>query len=84
MLMTRSAANGLRIANDQRRAARAAPVREGSNDTPRCPWIYRGFEEPPNIPTSSRVGTQDAGALEGCLQARAQEICRAFRQRNHG
>jgi len=82
--MTKRTANGLRIAAEQRKAARLAPYREHGNDAPRCPWIYRGFEEQPKMPAHSSGGTQEAGPLDGRLQAREQEICRAFRERRLG
>jgi hypothetical protein len=84
MLMTRSTATGLRIATDQRRAARSAPFREGGNDAPRCPSIYRGFEEPPKIPHRSVIGTQDACTLERRLRTREQDIHQTFRERKDG
>jgi hypothetical protein len=82
--MTKSMANGFRIAREARRAERSGPYREAGNDSPRCPWIYRGYEEPPSVPAHPSGGTQDAGTLESRLRAIEQDICSTFRRRRHG
>jgi hypothetical protein len=57
-----------RIRRERLEAERTALYRDTRNDAPRCPWIYRGFEEPPNFPRSSG-GSIDAGELERCLRS---------------
>jgi hypothetical protein len=83
-LMTKSMAHALRHDRDCRRAAIIAPYREAGNEAPRCPWIYRGFGEPPAIPREPSGASVDAGTIERRLEARLQNVLATYRAGRHG
>jgi hypothetical protein len=80
-LMTKSTANGQRIASEQRRAERARPYREAGNDRCRNGRIYAWFEKPPRLPSGPTASTVDSGTIERRLSTRLREQCEEFRRR---
>src|SRR5690348_6624761 len=71
-----------RIARQRREAARTAVYREAANDAPACPWIYRGFEEPPKLGPRTG-GSVDAAPLEGRLHAIDRAAYTSWRRNRH-
>lgn len=68
MIMTKHHANLLRFDRLQGEAARSQSRVERFNDTPRCPWLYDGYEEPPQLEPAGPAGTLDASLLERRLR----------------
>jgi hypothetical protein len=60
-------------ARQRRDAQRTAVYLDAGNDSPRCPWIYEGFEEPPRYPRSFG-GSVDSGKLELRLERRLRAV----------
>jgi hypothetical protein len=68
MLMTKHNANLLRFDRQHVEALRNQGRVNRLNDAPRCPWLYDGYEEPPQLKTAGSAGTLDASVLERRLR----------------
>ncbi len=66
----------------QRRNANSTQYRvEADAAAPRCPWIYAGWEEPPDLPAHDRGSRVDAGDLERALDRRFRSVTTGRRAR---
>jgi hypothetical protein len=72
----------LRMQADRRKAERSATYRDASNDAPRCPWVYAGFEEPPRFPRSFG-GSVCADDLDRRLRAIDGRVMEGREARRH-
>lgn len=72
-----------KIARQRGEAGRTRNRVEDAATAARCPWIYPGWEEPPNLPRHYQGGTVDAAELERAL-ARRRLATGTGRRARHG
>lgn len=65
-----------KIERERREAQGAASWLEARNDARVCPWIYPGFEEPPNLRRAGVVGSIGlAEKLERVCGSAVRRVC---------